>query len=339
MRAFILLLVIFFSMEAKSQTAEEKLKIALQYQAEKEYGKSNKQLIDLYSTNDMKELVCLNLAKNYLAIGNYRQASKYSSECLDMKGDYSREAAIVKGTVLHQEGRVEEEESLYNSLLSRFPNDYNINLYLAMLYSEMPGNSVMTGKQFCKTIKCGPFNRAAHFLISQYELQQRHFIQCLMSDYFQLMISPNQQSVRKIQQLISQNRNVRDAMQDVIYNNDSTASDTDIQLYWAMAFLSDTQKCEADTENLLDNAECFIENSRNLIIKICESATCNENRDEWTHSDFYLDFFCSLLQNDLLDEFLYYTLIKSYPDISYYIYGISKESLTNFASFVDEYFQ
>jgi len=338
MRAFILLILIFFSMNAKSQTVEEKFRLALQLQADKEYGKSNKHLIDLYSTNDMKDLVCLNLAKNYLAIGNCKQAEKYASECIDLKSEYGKEAAIVKGTVLHQEGRVEEEEKLYIDMLSKYPNDYNINLYLAMLYSEKPDNSLTAGKQFYKTIKCNPVNRAAHFLASQYEQESRHYIQCLLADYFQLMISPNPQSVKKIQALLTRTRNVRDAMQDVIYNNDTTASETDIQLYWAMAFLSDLEKCDVVQESQLDDPECFIENTRNLIIKICESATCKETKDEWTHSDFYLDFFNKVLKNDLLDEFMYFSLIKSYPDIDDYIYGISKEKLTEFASFLDNYF-
>lgn len=338
MRAFILLTLIFFSMTAKSQTIEEKFKLALSLQAEKEYGKSNKHLIDLYSTNDMKELVCLNLAKNYLAIGNWKQANKYSTECIEMKGEYSKEAAIVKGNALHQENRVEEEEQLYCEMLKQYPDNYNINLYLAMLYSEKPDNSLMTGRQFYKTIKCDPLNRAAHFLAAQYDMEARHYIQSILSDYFQLMISPNPQSVKKIQIKLAKTGNVRDAMQDVIYNSDSTASETDIQLYWAMAFLSDLDKCDVYEENQLEDPECFINNSKTLIARVCESAYCQEDREKWTHADYYLNFFGSLLRNDMLDEFLYYALIKSYPEVGEYIYGINKENLTKFASFIDKFF-
>lgn len=339
MRTIIILCLMAFSMMANAQTVEDKMKLALKLQNEKEYGKSNKQLLDLYSTNDLKELVCLNLAKNYLAIGNYKNAEKYAYECVLQKGEYDKDASIILGNVYHQDGKIEEEEKLYLEMLAKYPKNYNLNLYLSMLYSEQSNKANLTGKCFYKTIKCDPLNRYGHYVLAHYEEQSRHYIQSILSYYFQLMISPHENGVKKIQKLIDSNRNVTDALQESLYDQSEEVSETDMQLYWAMAFLPEYSGCERDEETQLPDAECFIENSRELIIKICESATCNRVEEERTHSDFYLDFFQNLLKNDLLDEFLYYTLFKTYPDIMYYFDEMSSDRLMEFANFLEKYFE
>lgn len=339
MRAFITIILILFAMTAKSQSAGEKMKIALQLQEEKEYGKSNKHLLDLYSTNDYKELVCLNLSKNYLAIGNHKLADKYASECMNINGDYVKDAAIIKGRLLDYDGNLEEEERLYSNMLEKYPNDYTLNLLKASIIYDMPNRRSEAGRLFYKTIKCEPLNQGAHYIIAINEEKSRHYIQSILACYFQLLIAPKPITVMKIQNIMKKNRKVSDAMQEVIYSSDSTASETDIQLYWAMAFLPELDACETDSDTQLDDPECFIDNSISLLEKICESVAANSNEQERTLSDFYVDFFSKMLNSNMIEEYLFYSLMNTYKNLSEYIPGISKERMNKFADFLEEYFK
>lgn len=339
MRTIISIILILFAMTAKSQPAGEKMKSALQLQSEKEYVKSNKILIDLYSSNDFKELVCLNLAKNYVELGNYKLADKYSGECLAIKGEYSKDAAVIKGRMLDYQGKLDEEEKLYREILARYPKDYTINLLLAALIDDMPNRKNEAGRIFYKTIKCEPLNQGAHYVIAINEEKARHYVQSLLANYFQLLTNPKPTTVLKIQTIMKNTRKVTDAMQEVIYSTDTTASETDTQLYWAMAFLPELEKCESDEDTQMDDPECFIENSIAILEKVCESVTVNQNEEERTASDFYVDFFSNVLKNNMIEEYLFYALMNTYKDLYYYIPGISKERMNKFADFLEEYFK
>lgn len=336
MRAFILLLVIFFSMTAKSQTVEEKMRLALQLQEQKEYAKSNKHLIDLYSTNDLKELVCLNLAKNYFEIGNCKMAKKYASECIAGKGQYSKEAAIIKGSVLNKEKNYDEEEKLYNEILKLFPNDYDILYCQAVRISEQRPNEA--GVEFYKTIKSNPLNRGMHWVIAEFEESRRHYAQCLLAEYFQMLTAPNIQSIKRIDR-ITKNRGIKDAMQQVLYSSDTITGKTENELFWAMAFIPDLEKCEISEDTQLPDAECFIDNCHEFLEKVCQSVTTNKNENERSSSDFYVDFFNNLLSNNMLDEYLYFVMIGAYTDINDYIPNMSKDRMNRFADFLEEYFK
>lgn len=331
-------MLIFFSMTVKSQTAEEKMRLALKFQEEKEYGKSNKHLIDLYSTNDMKELVCLNLAKNYLAISNEKLAEKYATECIDIRGDYSKEASLIKGWILESNEQYDEAAVLYDKMLERFKDNYDLLLAKAYLYCQQPEKQKERCRAFHKAIKCEPLNVKTHSLIANYEYSKRHYTQAILAELFAMIAHPGKVSVKKIDE-IYKNRQIKDAMQDVIYGNENEVSETETEMYWAMAFIPELEKCEMEYDREMPDAECFIDNTKELVDKICTSVATCKIEEERTHSDFYVDFFSQLMRNDLMDEFLYYVLMTSYANVYEYIPGMSKARMNRFADFLEEYFK
>lgn len=336
MRTLITIILILFSITAKSQTVEEKMRLALKLQEENEYAKSNKHLIDLYSTNDMKDLVCLNLAKNYYKIGNCRLANKYASECMNFDSPYAVDAATIKGEILHMEGKFSEEESLYNTMLAKYSDNYELLLHKALVVNELRPSEC--GKQFYKCITQDPQNVKTHYLIANLEKGKRHYTQALLAMYFEMLTAPNYRCINNIEKIFK-SRDIKDALQDVLYSADTIAGRTDRELFWAMAFISDLDKCEISDESQLPDAECFIDNSKLFMEKICQSVMPNMNNEETTYSDYYVDFFSKLLENNMFEEYMYYVLIGAYPDISDYISGMSKERINKFADFLEDYFK
>jgi predicted nuclease of restriction endonuclease-like (RecB) superfamily len=61
-----------------------------------------------------------------------------------------------------------------------------------------------------------------------------------------------------------------------------------------------------------------------------------QKRMRYDDEDFYVDFYAKLMENNMLDTFLYYCLIKIYPNVSEEIKGVTKEKMLEFAKVLEE---
>ena len=100
-----------------------------------------------------------------------------------------------------------------------------------------------------------------------------------------------------------------------------------------MFFLTDLEKISLNDS--LPNLQKFVKNSRRFLEDVAVIGLTHR-KTGYFYEDFYVDFFAKLMENNLLDTFLYYCLIKIYPNVSEEIHGVTKEKMLKFAEILED---
>ncbi len=100
-----------------------------------------------------------------------------------------------------------------------------------------------------------------------------------------------------------------------------------------MFFLTDLEKISLNDS--LPDLQKFVKNSISFLTNVSVMGLTHR-KTGFFYEDFYVDFYAKLMENNMLDTFLYYCLIKIYPKVSEEIKGVTKEKMLEFAKVLEE---
>lgn len=331
MRRLLTVLFITLTFNVLAQSDADRLKQALELLEKGSFIESNELLIPLYSKNYMKGLVCYNISVNFFNMKNFVKAEKYASEAVEMNTDYSKQAAVIKGKCLNISGKVADEEKFYHQMTVKYPGEF--------LFHNLLADNLLKQKKYekakeelKKSISLDRFGAKAHYKLGKTEEREVNFSKSLLCYYYFLMTEKNPALKKEIILSIAKIMNFNE-VDRIISEKTLTANSSkeDGDLVSAMLFLNGLEKF-SQTDSLPEIKK-MVKNSRKFLTDITESI---EEPRTGFYEEFYVSFYDKLLKNNLLDTFLYYSLITVYPEISKEIKGVTKEKMLKFADFLEK---
>lgn len=332
MKKILTICLILLSFSALAQTSEEKMKLAMQLAEEGKFNESNKHLIDLYSTNYMRDLVCYNLSVNYFNMKNYIKAEKFATESIKMNSSYALQATVIKGKCLSINRKYYDEEELYQKMIQKYPKEFLLHNLLGYNYIKQ-SKTDKAEEEFQKSVKLNPFGSEAHLALGNINKDKELLINSLLCYYYFLMTEPNTTRTLEFVRKIGEEMNFKETDRVIAQKTakPENLSKEENDLIWAMLFINSLKTTKLTDENKIPEMKTFVENSKSLITNITESIETFEG----FYEEFYVQFFSKMLKDNMLNEFLYYSLINIYEDLSESIHGVTKDKMLKFADFLE----
>ncbi|MBQ3656425.1 MAG: hypothetical protein II956_06195 [Bacteroidales bacterium] len=333
MRGLLIAVFLLLTFSVFAQSDADKLKQGLELLEKGNFTESNELLIPLYSKNYMKDLVCYNISVNYFNLKNFVKAEKYAGESVEMNTAYSMQAAVIKGKCLSISGKVQEEEKFYLKMSEKYPKEFLFHNLLAdnLLRQKKYDRA---GEELKKSILLDKFGAAAHYKLGKIEEQNENLSKSLLCYYYFLMCSKDSRQLAEIISSISKimNFNEIDRVISEKTSNENIALE-EINMSSLMFFLTDLEKFSL--KDSLPNLQKFVKNSISFLTNVSVMGLTHR-KTGFFYEDFYVDFYAKLMENNMLDTFLYYCLIKIYPNVSEEIKGVTKEKMLEFAKVLEE---
>ena len=333
MRILLIALFLTLTFSGFAQSDADKLKQALELLEKGSFNESNELLIPLYSKNYMKDLVCYNISLNFFNLNNFTKAEKYANESVEMNTAYSMQAAVIKGKCLNIKGKFSEEEKFYRKMTDKFPKEFLFhNLLADNLLRQKKYNEA--SEELKKSILLDKFGASSHYKLGKIEEGNENFSKSMLCYYYFLMCSKDSSQQKETILSIAKimNFNEFDRVISEKTSNENISLE-EINISSLMFFLTDLEKISLNDS--LPDLQKFVKNSRRFLEDVAVMGLTHR-KTGYFYEDFYVDFFAKLMENNMLDTFLYYCLIKIYPNVSEEIHGVTKEKMLKFAEILEE---
>ncbi len=333
MRGLLTALFITLTFCGFAQSDADKLKQALELLEKGSFNESNELLIPLYSKNYMKDLVCYNISLNFFNLNNFTKAEKYANESVEMNTAYSMQAAVIKGKCLNIKGKFSEEEKFYRKMTDKFPKEFLFHNLLADNLLRQK-KSEAAAEELKKSISLDRFGESSHYKLGKIEEENENFATSMLCYYYFLMCSKN--SGQRKETILSMAKIMNFNEFDRVISEKTSNENIPLEesnMCAMMFFLTDLEKISLNDS--LPDLQKFVKNSRRFLEDVAVMGLTHR-KTGYFYEDFYVDFFAKLMENNLLDTFLYYCLIKIYPNVSEEIHGVTKEKMLKFAEILEE---
>lgn len=278
------------------------LQEAIALQNDGKISESNKIFSALYAMHYMTDYVCYNMASNYYKLKDYKRAERFANEAATDGSGYILQATLVKSDCMYANNQKDIALQLLTEVAQKYKNIATPQLHL----------------------------RIAH-----YNNEKQLYIHAFLAYYMCLFIQHQTHGTQLIG-IINQIMNTHDVNNIIDEKTalDSKLTKEDCDLIWAMLFLKDLTQCSINQDTKLPEMQIFVENSKSLITNICESI------DDKTgfYEEYYINFYNKILKDNMIDEFLYYCLVDTYPNIGDVIENMTSNKMNSFADWLEKNF-
>ena len=278
------------------------LQEAIALQNDGKITESNKIFSALYAMHYMTDYVCYNMASNYYRLKDYKRAERFANEAASDGSEYILQATLVKAACMDVNNQKDKALDLLIEVARKFKNKATPTLHLRIAY--------------CNN-------------------EKQLYIHAFLA-YYMCLFMQHQTHGAQLVGIINQIMNTHDVNNIIDEKTalDSKLTKEDSELIWAMLFLKELTPCNVNQDSKLPNMEIFVENSKSLLTNICESI----DEKNGFYEEYYVNFFDKILKDNMIDEFLYYCLVDTYPNIGEVIENMTSNKMNEFADWLEKNF-
>ncbi|HMQ47910.1 MAG TPA: tetratricopeptide repeat protein [Saprospiraceae bacterium] len=135
-------------------------------------------------------LVHYEMAYTYFALGNHDKAIEHADVVIKQRGDYLKDAFMVKANTLDVMGKSNDAIAVYEKALMTFPDDYLL-LYNLALAQYSKGDKAAAEQHAIAAIQHNVNHRSSHYLLGFIQMEQGRKVPALLALYTFLLLEPD----------------------------------------------------------------------------------------------------------------------------------------------------
>jgi len=298
----LLLFSILLSFQVFAQgELDELIQQGVEYHEAGKYDEAIKEYEKALQIDEKSAAAMYELSFSYFSKGDFQSSVKYADAVIDQDQDYVKEAMLIKGSALDNQGLAKQAILVYEAAAKKYPYDYLLFYNLGLTYYGLK-NYVESESALLAALDLNPDHASSHLLLAYLKVNQGKRIEPILVLYTFLLLEPDTERARQAYQLL-----VELQKQGVSKEDDQNThinleiGENEFQTVELMLSLQEaSQQLKSDEKK--SEVEFFIQKTEALIMTL-EGLKKDKTGVWW---EFYADLLFRIEKAEHLKAFCYY---------------------------------
>ncbi len=240
---------------------------------------------------------------SYFSKGNFKLSVKYADQVIEQEKEYIKEAMLIKGSALDNQGLSEQAILVYEAAAKKFPYDYLLFYNLGLTYYGLKKNAE-SESALLAALELNPDHASSHLLLAYLKVNQGKRIEPILVLYTFLLLEPDTERAKQAYQLLLelQKQGVsKDEHKDDQINLEINSTEDEFGTVELMLSLQEASQ-QMKTDDKKSEVEFFIQKTEALISTL--DGLKKDKKGVWW--EFYADLLFRIEHAKHLKAFCYY---------------------------------